>query len=182
MHTLFSDKDTEGTAVNVRLLYHEYFHAESSEEGDERFNGQVGEMLMIYGVVFKIVNEVLEIRRFKDKDAVFFQKMCCGLHNDIKVIDVGEHIRADDHGGETRHPLYFLGALHIEELAQRFNSVLSVGDSHDIRGWVDTDDSHPFLLECAQERSDVASDIDDKAFRGKFQVMYHRMGEIVPMG
>src|SRR5436853_606966 len=84
--------EVEHVAVDVPLLDVEYLHAVLAKEWRERFYREVGQMLVIDGVVLVVLKQVDKVRSLENEHAALVQEHADAIHERIEVVNVGEDV------------------------------------------------------------------------------------------
>ena len=87
-------------------MYVDHFQPEIGAEPDDRQQAELRHVLMIDGVEFVLLDQILRPRHLDDEDAVLAQPFRDAGHEVMEVADMVERVCRDDHARRA----VFLGA------------------------------------------------------------------------
>ena len=149
----------------------------TTEEVVERSQRIIAEVFVVDGVEFGVIKEIAGIGRLAHHYPVVLHQSSESSHETVEVGDVGKDVVGMDDVGAPALTGQAFGDCHPEELVERRDASLLLGDACDVGGWFDAQDGHTQFLVPAQQVAVVAGDFDHQALRSQATPARHPLGD-----
>ena len=156
------DIDAKRAAVNREMLHvieEKGVHAEETVQGSQ---GKITEMLVIDGVEFAAIHQILHVGHLQDGNPIVFEQRVDPLHKSVQIRDMSENIVADDDVRLLAGGGQFSGQTFAEERAERGDADVLSGARRSLGG-INAQDRNALLNEIFQEITIVAGQLDHQA-------------------
>ena len=138
--------------------------ADRLAQAHERRDGEIAEMLVVHGIVLEALEHRARVRHFHDDETVAIDECLRAAQKVLGVVDMGEHVIADDgprgptRGSQRRSP------CAVEELAHALDTAL-LRERRDVERRLDAERAYAEVAKAGEQAAVVARHFDDEIIR-----------------